>query len=81
MLKKWLNTIQNIDCIDGIKQLPDESIDLVVTSPPYDNIRKYNGFILDLSKVGKEIFRILKDGGVAVMVIQDQTIDFAKTLT
>ncbi|PIU83918.1 MAG: site-specific DNA-methyltransferase [Elusimicrobia bacterium CG06_land_8_20_14_3_00_38_11] len=81
MLKNWLNTIQNIDCIKGMKHLPDNSVDLVVTSPPYDGIRKYNGFSINLSEVGKELFRVLKDGGIAVMVIQDQTIKYAKTLT
>ena len=80
-LKKWLNTIQCIDCVEGMKQLPPNCIDLVVTSPPYDGIRKYEGFAYDLHATGKEILRILKDGGIAVMVIQDQTKNFAKTLT
>lgn len=80
-LKKWLNTIQCMDCVEGMKQLPDNSIDLVVTSPPYDEIRTYNGFDYDLHATGKELYRILKDGGVAVMVIQDQTRNFGKTLT
>lgn len=81
MLKKFINTIQNIDCIKGMRKLPENSIDLVVTSPPYDKIRDYKGFKIDLSITGKEIYRILKDGGIAVMVIQDQTKNFAKTLT
>jgi len=81
IFKEWLNTIQCIDCVEGMKKLPDNSIDLVVTSPPYDKIREYNGFNYDLHATGKEIFRILKDGGIAVMVIQDQTKNFGKTLT
>ena len=80
-LKKWINTVQHMDCVEGMKKLPDNSIDMVVTSPPYDGIRVYHGFKVDLSNVGKEIYRILKDGGVAIMVIQDQTVNFAKTLT
>lgn len=80
-LNKWLNTIQCSDCVEGMKSLPDNCIDLVVTSPPYDEIRKYNGFNYDLHATGKELFRILKDGGIAIMVIQDQTKDFAKSLT
>jgi site-specific DNA-methyltransferase (adenine-specific) len=64
-----------------MKKLPDKSIDLVVTSPPYDNVRNYNGFSYDLHAAGKEIYRILKEGGIAVMVIQDQTKNFGKTLT
>ena len=80
-LKKWLNTIQCMDCVEGMKKLPDNSIDLIVTSPPYDGIRKYNGFSYDLHATGKEIYRILKNGGIAAMVIQDQTKNFGKTLT
>ena len=80
-LKKWLNTIQCMDCVEGMEQLPANCIDLVVTSPPYDGIRQYKGFQYDLHATGKEILRILKDGGIAVMVIQDQTRNFAKTLT
>ncbi|WP_396149440.1 DNA-methyltransferase [Flavobacterium sp.] len=64
-----------------MKKLPDNSVDLIVTSPPYDNLREYNGYSFDLHETGKEIFRVLKEGGIAVVVIQDQTKDFAKSLT
>jgi len=70
-----------MDCVQGMKEMPDNCIDLVVTSPPYDNIRTYNGFTFDLHKTGEQIYRVLKDGGIAAMVIQDQTINFGKTLT
>lgn len=77
-----LNVIHNMDCVEGMQlYIPDNSIDLVVTSPPYDDIRDYKGFKLDLSAVGKQIARVLKDGGVCVMVIQDQTKNGRKTLT
>ena len=61
-----LNKIYCIDCIDGMKKLPSNSIDLVVTSPPYDNLRDYEGYNLDLHDLGKEIYRVLKEGSVAV---------------
>lgn len=80
-LKKWTNTIQQMDCVEGMEKLPDNSIDLIVTSPPYDNVRDYNGFSYDLHATGEQIFRILKEGGIAAMVIQDQTKDFGKSLT
>ena len=76
-----LNKIYNMDCIEGMKLLPDNSIDLVITSPPYDEIRGYKGFSLDLHSVGVQISRILKDGGICVMVIQDQTKKGRKTMT
>jgi DNA modification methylase len=76
-----LNKIYCVDCLEGMRKLPDESVDLVVTSPPYDNLRTYKGFMVDLHLVGQGIYRILKDGGIAAMVIQDQTRSFGKTLT
>ena len=77
-----LNDIYCMDCIDGMKKLPNNSVDLIVTSPPYDQVRDYKGNLsFDLHATGKEIFRILKDGGIAVVVIQDQTKDFGKSLT
>lgn len=65
---KWLNSIQCIDCVEGMKKLPANCIDMVVTSPPYDGIREYNGFSYNLHNAGEEIYRVLKDGGIAVMV-------------
>lgn len=64
--------------MDGI---PDASIDLITTSPPYDELRAYNGFTLDLLAIGKQCFRVLKDGGICAVIIQDQTKDFAKSLS
>lgn len=81
MLDQWLNTIQCMDCVEGMKRLPDDSIDMIMTSPPYDGIRKYNGFSFDLHATGQAAYRVLKEGGVAIMVIQDQTVEFGKTLT
>ena len=77
-----LNNVYCGDCVELMKEVPDNSVDIVVTSPPYDQLRDYNGKPpFDLHKTGKEIFRILKNGGIAVMVIQDQTKNFGKSLT
>lgn len=76
-----VNSINCMDCIEGMKLLPDNSIDVVVTSPPYDSIRTYNGFSIDLHATGEQVFRVLKQGGIAVMVLQDQTKNFGKSLT
>jgi site-specific DNA-methyltransferase (adenine-specific) len=76
-----INKIICGDAIEVMKKFPPNSVDIVVTSPPYDAVRDYKGFSLDLHSAGKEIHRILKDGGVAVMVIQDQTKNFGKSLT
>lgn len=76
-----LNKIYLEDCVEGMKKIPDNSVDLVVTSPPYDNLRDYRGYGFNLHETGKEIFRVLKEGGIAVMIIQDQTVNFGKSLT
>ncbi len=76
-----LNDIYCVDAVDGLKKIPNNSVDLMIASPPYDNIRDYNGFSLDLGLVGRELFNAMKDGGVAVMVMQDQTKNFGKSLT
>lgn len=76
-----LNKIICGDAVEIMKAIPSNSIDIVITSPPYDAVRDYKGFTLDLHAAGREIYRILKNGGVAVMVIQDQTKNFGKSLT
>jgi len=58
-----------------LKDVPDNVIDLTVTSPPYGEIRDYKGFVFDYKKLIKELFRITKVGGVLVWVVGDQVID------
>lgn len=73
-----------IECADNLKfmsQLPDCCIDLTVTSPPYDNLRTYNGFSWDFEGVARELYRITKDGGVVVWIVNDATINGSETGT
>ena len=76
-----LNKILCGDAVEVLKKMPSNSVDIVVTSPPYDSVRDYKGFTLDLHAAGREIHRVLKEGGIAAMVIQDQTKNFGKSLT
>jgi DNA modification methylase len=70
------------DNMEVLKSINDGSIDLVVTSPPYDELRTYKGnYKLDLTELGKEVYRVLKDGGIYAMIIQDQTKNYGKSLT
>jgi DNA modification methylase len=71
------------DCLERMKEIPDKSIDLVVTSPPYDNLRTYNG-TLEWSfeifqNIANELKRVLKKGGVIVWVVGDATIKGSET--
>jgi site-specific DNA-methyltransferase (adenine-specific) len=59
--------------------MQDESIDLVLTSPPYDNLREYNGYEFDFESIAKELFRVVKKDGVLVWVVGDATINGSET--
>ena len=67
-----LNEIYAEDCIDLMKRMPENFIDLTITSPPYDNLRNYNGYDFNFEKIAKELHRITKDGGVIVWVVGDR---------
>jgi DNA modification methylase len=62
-------------------KMSDDFIDLTVTSPPYDNLRAYNGYSFDFESVAKELFRVTKQGGVVVWVVGDATIKGSETGT
>lgn len=62
-----------MDCVEGMKLLEDESIDLTVTSPPYDNLRTYNGFEWNFEDTAKQLYRVTKQGGIVVWVVGDST--------
>jgi DNA modification methylase len=69
------------DCLDVLSTFDADMIDLVVTSPPYDNLRTYNGFSFDYKEIAKQLYRVCKDGGVVVWVIADATINGSETGT
>ena len=80
------NKIYCGDACDVLSEFPDECIDLVVTSPPYDNLRKYNG-IGDtwnhdkFKSIAKQLYRTLRQGGVIVWNINDKTENGSETGT
>ena len=76
-----INQVYRGDSAELMKKLPDNFIDLTVTSPPYDNLRKYNGYSFDFETIAKELFRITKEGGVVVWVVGDATIKGSETGT
>lgn len=76
-----LDYIQSGDCVQLMRQLEDNCIDLTVTSPPYDNLRTYKGFTWDFEATAKELYRITKQGGVVVWVVGDSTVKGSETGT
>ena len=75
------NYLYNENCLDTMARMEDNFIDLTVTSPPYDNLRTYNGYSFDFESIAKELYRITKDGGVVVWVVGDATKDASETGT
>ena len=74
------------DCLELMKNIPDGSVDLTVTSPPYDNLRTYNGNIDQwnfekFKSIAKELYRVTADGGVVVWIVADATIKGSETGT
>ena len=68
-----------------MNDIPGKSVDMVLTSPPYDNLRTYNG-TLDWNfeifmEIAKELVRVLKEGGVIVWIVGDATINGSESVT
>lgn len=61
--------------------MPEGFVDLVVTSPPYDDLRDYKGYEFDYKKCAESLYRVVKEGGVVVWVVSDQTINGSETGT
>lgn len=76
-----LNTIYNENCLDTMARMIDNFIDLTITSPPYGNMRNYNGYSFDFKKVVKELYRVTKEGGIVVWVVTDKTEKGSETGT
>jgi site-specific DNA-methyltransferase (adenine-specific) len=68
-----INKNYNENCLDTMSKMNDDFLDLTVTSPPYDNLRTYNGYSFDFESIAKELYRVTKEGGVVVWVIGDGT--------
>lgn len=76
-----LNRIYCEDNLVTMGKMPDGFVDLTVTSPPYDGLRKYNGYSFQFEDVAKELYRVTKDGGVVVWVVGDSTVNGSETGT
>ena len=80
-----INKCYNENCLDTMAKMPDNFVDLTVTSPPYDNLRTYNGEIVWTELIWKtiinELYRITKKGGVVVWVVGDATVKGSETGT
>jgi len=76
-----VNKIYCGDCAVVMSEFDADSIDLTVTSPPYDNLRDYEGYVFNFESIAKQLYRVTKPGGVVVWVVCDATINSSETGT
>ncbi len=80
-IAEFINQIIPGDCLEVMSRFETSAIDMVLTSPPYDNLRDYQGYVFQFEAIAKELYRVLKEGGVVVWVVGDATIEGSETGT
>ena len=76
-----ISKIYNENCIETLARMPDDWLDMTITSPPYDDLRDYNGYHFPVDEIAAGLFAKTKLGGVVVWVVGDRTIGGDETLT
>ncbi|KAF0153597.1 MAG: DNA modification methylase [Ignavibacteria bacterium] len=80
-INNYINRITEGNCIELMQNIENDVVDLTITSPPYDDLRNYKGYVFPFEELSKELFRVTKPGGVVVWVVADATIDGSETGT
>ena len=75
------STIYQENCIDTLHRMPDELLDMTITSPPYDDLREYNGYHFPVEEIAASLYHKTKPGGVVIWVVGDRTVNGSETLT
>jgi len=76
-----LGEIYNQNCIETLKAMPDEFLDMTITSPPYDDLRDYNGYHFPIEEIADLLHEKTKPGGVVIWVVGDRTVNGSESLT
>jgi site-specific DNA-methyltransferase (adenine-specific) len=76
-----LNKIYCWDCVEVMKEIEEWSIDMTITSPPYDNLRSYEWYSFDFEWTAKELYRVTKEWWVVVWIVNDATINWSESWT
>ena len=69
MHQELLNQVIEGDCVEIMQRMSNDIIDLTVTSPPYDDLRNYNGYKFDFENIAYQLYRVTKQGGVLIWVV------------
>lgn len=76
-----LSKIYAENCLITMEKMPDEFVDMTITSPPYDDLRDYNGYHFPVEKIAKSLFKKTKKGGVVIWVVGDRTVNGSESLS
>ena len=80
-MEGYINKIIEGNCVEVMRRFDDGCIDLTLTSPPYDKLRKYKGFVFPFKEIAQELYRVTKEGGVLVWIVNDATINGSESGT
>ena len=81
MMDNYFNSIFEGNCVEVMKSFDENSIDLTLTSPPYDHLRTYQGYVFPFEEIVQQLYRVTQPGGVVVWVVADATIKGSETGT
>ncbi len=76
-----LGKIYHENCLVTLDRMPDDLIDMTITSPPYDDLRDYNGYHFPVEEIAASLYQKTKPGGVVIWVVGDRTLNGDETLT
>lgn len=74
------NIIYNENCLDTMSRMPDNYLDMALTSPPYGELRKYNGYAFPFEDIAKSLYRVIKPGGIVAWVVGYETKKNSRSL-
>lgn len=69
------------NCLETLGRMPDESIDMTITSPPYDDLRDYKGYHFPVEEIAAGLYEKTINGGVVIWVVGDRTVNGSESLT
>lgn len=73
--------IYHENCIETLRRMTEDLLDMTITSPPYDDLRDYNGYHFPVEEISELLFEKTKPGGVVIWVVGDRTVNGSETLT
>ncbi|MBK9155041.1 MAG: site-specific DNA-methyltransferase [Chloracidobacterium sp.] len=69
------------NCLDTLSRVEDDVLDMTITSPPYDDLRDYNGYHFPVEKIAAALFAKTMPGGVVIWVVGDRTVNGSESLS